>query len=375
MVNRSRSSSKQARELELAGIEAPLSRAGKRARRRRVDMARRVAKSNENPKNFGTLSDDLAKKSLQAVLAAIEIYNKPTFSYREESFALLMVNSWELLLKAKWVLDHGEDEASLHILEKDKKTPKRNRSGNPLTHSVTYLSKKLIENRNSGIKKDCHNNILALLEIRDTSTHFLNRDIHLGRRILEIGTASLHNYLQLAKKWFSLDLSKYNFFLMPISFFHGFETVQPVSTSDYPEQIKKLLKFLDSLEQKKSEEDSGQHVALRLETKLVKGRSSSAVAFSWTDDPDAPKVTMREEDVLKNYPMTFHDLTAVMRKRYRNFVENSDFHKLKKKIRREKKYSIVRYLHPNNPKSQKKHFYNSNILQEFDKHYIRKKNS
>ena len=212
MVRRSRDSSKQARELELSGIEAALGRAGERARRRRIDAASPMAKSAESSKCQGTLSDDLAKKSIQAVLAAIEVYNKPTFSYREESFTLLMVNAWELLLKAKWVLDHGDDETSLHAFKKDNKTPKTNRSGNTLTHNVTYLSKRLLENRASGLKPACHGNILALVEIRDTSAHFLHRDLHLGRRILEIGTASLHNYLQLATTWFNIDFSRYDFF-------------------------------------------------------------------------------------------------------------------------------------------------------------------
>ena len=46
------------------------------------------------------LNQELAEKSVQAAIAAIEIYNKPNFSYREEAFALLMSNAWELLLKA-----------------------------------------------------------------------------------------------------------------------------------------------------------------------------------------------------------------------------------------------------------------------------------
>lgn len=35
------------------------------------------------------------------MLSAIEIYNKPDFKYREETFAILAINSWELLLKAR----------------------------------------------------------------------------------------------------------------------------------------------------------------------------------------------------------------------------------------------------------------------------------
>jgi hypothetical protein len=36
-----------------------------------------------------------------ALMSAIEIYNKPAFAYREERFAILALNVWELLLNAK----------------------------------------------------------------------------------------------------------------------------------------------------------------------------------------------------------------------------------------------------------------------------------
>jgi hypothetical protein len=170
------------------------------------------------------LSTDLAAKSVQAAVAAIEVYNKPNFSYREEAFALLMSNAWELLLKAKWLLDHDDAIDSLYELIDDGhggKTPKTNRSGNPLSHGAGYLAAKLKEDKDSGLEQACHDNFLALVEIRDNAAHFINKDLYLGRRILEIGTASLRNYLCLATEWFQLDLAAYNFFLMPISFYHG----------------------------------------------------------------------------------------------------------------------------------------------------------
>lgn len=43
----------------------------------------------------------LLDKSIGSMLSAIEIYNKPAFHNREEVFAILAVNSWELLLKAQ----------------------------------------------------------------------------------------------------------------------------------------------------------------------------------------------------------------------------------------------------------------------------------
>ncbi len=242
------------------------------------------------------LSRDLAEKSIQAAVAAIEVYNKPNFLYREESFSLLMVNAWELLLKAKWLLDHGEQIESVYELVSDatgNRAPKTNRSGNPISHGVIYLASKLAADKNSGFEKGCHDNILAIVEIRDNAAHFFTKDLYLGRRVLEVGTASLRNYLQLAAEWFQLDLSAYNFFLMPISFYHGFETAQPVSRAHYTPQVQKLLEFLDALEAQDTEQECRQHVALRLETKLVRGKDSSSVAFRWTDNPAAPALSMR----------------------------------------------------------------------------------
>ncbi|MGD0776209.1 MAG: DUF3644 domain-containing protein [Candidatus Solibacter sp.] len=321
------------------------------------------------------LSADLSQKSIQAAIAAIEVYNKPNFSYREEAFALLMTNAWELLLKAKWVLDHDEAADCLYELTEDRagnKTLKLNRSGNAHSHSLSYLAGKLVEDEDSGLQCGCHDNILALIEIRDNAAHFLNKDLYLGRRVLEVGTASLRNYLQLATEWFQLDLSIYNFFLMPISFYHGFETVEPTTLSHYPEKIRKLLAYLDGLEQQDNQRDGSQHVALRLETRLVRGKDASCVAFRWTDDPDAPAVTVREEDVLKNYPLTYRDLTDTLKRRYDKFLENEEYHVLRKKLQQENKYSIERVLNPNNPKSSRQRFFNANILQEFDKHYKRR---
>ena len=43
---------------------------------------------------------NLAKSSNSAIMAAIEIHNKQQISYRYEIVVLLIINAWELLLKA-----------------------------------------------------------------------------------------------------------------------------------------------------------------------------------------------------------------------------------------------------------------------------------
>jgi len=43
---------------------------------------------------------NLLQNAQAAILAAIEIYNKPRFQYRDECFSILLINAWELILKA-----------------------------------------------------------------------------------------------------------------------------------------------------------------------------------------------------------------------------------------------------------------------------------
>ena len=60
---------------------------------------------------------DILEKSVQADLSAIEVYNKPDFKYREESFSILMVNAWELLLKAKVLKDNNNRLESIYVID------------------------------------------------------------------------------------------------------------------------------------------------------------------------------------------------------------------------------------------------------------------
>jgi hypothetical protein len=50
------------------------------------------------------LRKKLLDQAIAAMIAAIEVYNKPDFKYRDESFAILAINAWELLIKARWLM-------------------------------------------------------------------------------------------------------------------------------------------------------------------------------------------------------------------------------------------------------------------------------
>ncbi len=323
------------------------------------------------------LSQEIAEKSVAAALSAIEIYNKPDFKYREETFSILMVNAWELLLKAKHLQDNKDNLDTIidYRSVKDssgkvKRQPKLNRSGNAVTLGILQLLEILLKQPTSGLTKPCYENVQLLIEVRDNAIHFVNKDLHFSRRVQEIGTASLMNYLGLVQGWFGFDLSKYNFFLMPISFFHGFEAAAPSSVSSYTEQVQKFLDYVNKVEKDCDSDDPGiQHVTIGIETRFVRSKDSGSVPFRWSDDPNAPAITVKEEDVLKAFPMDYRGLTDQLKSRYVNFCENRDYHDVRKKLEADPAYCKVRLLDPHSPRSSQKRFYNTEIFKEFDKKY------
>src|SRR3954471_20106455 len=86
----------------------------------------------------------LVEKATQAAVAAIEVYNKPGFKYREETFAILMLNAWELLLKARILKENKNKLRSIEVWDSKaskggrpgKLAPKKNRAGNTMTVGV-----------------------------------------------------------------------------------------------------------------------------------------------------------------------------------------------------------------------------------------------
>ncbi len=323
----------------------------------------------------------LVEKSIGAALSAIEIYNKPDFKYREESFSILMINSWELLLKAKILKENKNDLRAIYVLVNKtgrngnrlkSLTPDLNRSNNPKTIGVSKCLT-ICEQPPVNLTSTVKENILLLLEIRDTAIHFQHTDLYLSKKIFEIGTATLKNYLTLITEWFNYDLSVYNFFLMPMTFFHEFEAVKSFSISSNKEQIKNFLKYVSEKEKEIPSDESNEfNISLKLETKFVKSTSTESLLVNYSKDPSAIKINVQEEDTLKNYPFDYEQLTSALRKRYSDFKADQKYHKVRKPLLATKKYCKTRLLDPNNPKSPKKDWYSSEVFKEFDRHYTKK---
>lgn len=128
--------------------------------------------------------DRMLDKSQEAFIMAIEIYNRPSIKYRVEGFSFFICNAWELMLKAQIIKVSGYDNLFY-----------TNRNGERRTITLKKALTKTLSNKKSPVTR----NLEEIVELRNTSTHFIveeDNQIYLG-----LFQASITNYEQYMNKW------------------------------------------------------------------------------------------------------------------------------------------------------------------------------
>ena len=136
------------------------------------------------------LPDRLVKKSIEAFLMGLEIYNKPTIHYRVEGFSFFICNAWELMLKAHLVKIKGEE--SIYFSDK----PDR-------TISLENAIKEVFTNN----KDPLRNNIEKIIELRNTSTHFITEDYEII--YAPLFQACVFNFIEKMSDFHEIDVTNY----------------------------------------------------------------------------------------------------------------------------------------------------------------------
>lgn len=316
------------------------------------------------------------EKAAAAMTSAVEVYNKPSFAYREETFAILSINAWELLLKAKVLKDAGNDLKALRVYEPRKTKSgkpskklylKRNRAGNALSISLPACVTALDRSSNK-VPAEVKLNLTALMAIRDNSVHYVTASTVLLWQAQELASASVKNFVLLARRWFAKDLSQALSLVLPLAFITGSTELDSVVVS--PDESR-LIKYLQQLAHADTNANSEFAVAVRMDVRLEKSSLASASKVQISKDADAVKITMSEQDIRDKYPWDYAELCSRLKVRYSDFKQDKRFHAIRKPLMGNDKYHLPRFLDPGNPKSPKKDFYNPNVLSEFDKHYAK----
>lgn len=319
-------------------------------------------------------SNTLLDKAVQAALSAIELYNKPNFLYREESFTILMVNAWELLLKAKLLDSNNNNPICLYVVDgkavgkngKPFKKPryKENRSKNKMTIGIDAAMERL------ALPKDLKDQLETLIEIRDNAIHFYNESKIFDKKLLEVGTATLKSFVEMLGEWFDYPIGKYKLFLIPLAFDIP-ESFDASALSKESESHQKLLRYIAKQEED-SKKTSKHSISLLVNVQFK--RNTTGLPVHMTADGGAAILVDSEEQFRNKYPWSYQDhLIPKLKASYSDFSQGAQFYALKKELEKDPKYSAERHLDWNNQKGMRKRFYSPNIMKEFDKHYTKKR--
>ena len=303
----------------------------------------------------------MARCAASAVLAAVEIYNKPTVEYREQTFAILMISAWEILLKARLVQQAGGKMQSIYARKKDK--PRefvRTDEGEPITIGLRRVLGRVDTDKN------VDDNIRGLLAVR-------NRAAHLGvlvpdtrQSVLEFGTASVQNFFKLSLKWFGESIDPP--YLLPVGFL-GTAKVAQVSTT---KSQRDLLKDLNTLAQRSGSAPSDYDVVMHVKVELNRGVSGGG-NIGTTSDPNAPRVRMSDDEVLRRFPWTHGELVTNCRRRYDGFKTNQVFNDAMKGIKERPECAYERRRHPTKGRGVGMMLYNPTAtLARLDRLYARR---
>jgi len=313
----------------------------------------------------------LLDKSINSMLSAIEIYNKPNFNYREETFAILAVNSWELLFKAYLLKRYSYKLNSLYKMEfvvkkngenSKRKKPSVNRTGNPMTISI-YEAMSKVEKIDQKFSPNLKASVEALIELRDNAIHFHNEK-NLTRELQQLGFACIKNYITLIKKWeLDIKMSKYNLHLMPLAYVDSNVQVQGIVT----DEVKKYLNFINQKVKDNSNRNDDFSVAISVDINFKKSDSLDGLNVKY--DKNGAIVTISEEDMRQKFPLTYSDVTKNLKSRYDNCKVDKIFHAKMKSIKENEKLYHWRKLDTTKEKSTGQGFYSTNVWQELDKHY------
>lgn len=322
----------------------------------------------------------LVSKSREACLSAVESYNRASAMYREEAFAILMINAWELLLKARIMRENGGKVSCLYEFRQRRKKDggasklkeiKKTRSGAPMTIGLDRAYNLVAGYAQHRIDQSCIANIEALLEIRDSATHFVAPDALLKRTLTEISLASVRNYVIASQQWFGVTFSDLNIASIPLSFDLDQKEVEAVAHKS-SDVVVRFLAHMESLRSKASENDSDFAFSVRVNFDLVKNKDDAAITAAVVGTNPDLTISIEGDKVPEGFAWTYDVLVSNLTERYSDIKQNATFHAIMKPIKSNAKFCYDRYLDPKTKSGGKKAFFSPNVIKEFDAHYTRR---
>lgn len=220
-----------------------------------------------------------------AFFAAIEIHNKPKIEYRYQTSTLLMMNAWELSLKAyiykfigKRDIYEGEDGHTITLKNALQK----------VANHINGLTPKKFNAMEANIK--------LLEEYRNSFAH--NSDRGVENVLFRLLSQAVINFSGFQKEHFKKDiLNAENMILLPIGFKLPIEDINWLSKRDLSKSAKEFTELLKNakaeLEHDGIQDSIWVNISVKLESVRNSTRADAVVAVNNADETAVPVEQVR----------------------------------------------------------------------------------
>ncbi len=325
------------------------------------------------------VQSNLVKNSIAAYFAAIEIHNKPNIAYRYETVTLLMMNAWELALKAY---------VRKYIKTRSIFTPKG--------HTISAdLALDYVTDHRNGKKKNSFTavkeNILKIEDYRNSIAHFYCDEIE--PYIFMLVARSALNYVEFIKAFFSKDImADEGLFILPLGFklpfkpedFLSKNVAKYAASPEAQRFISDIVNVISDLKDNGIEDSIVLGFDLYLESVKKVTNSDILAAITTADQADvnvnlnkkiqfsgdaSQVMNLNDEQFRSKWKYNHTDLVAWCRKNIKDFKCGNKFNDAKKSIAGDTLCVYERRLDSKNAKSVSQKFYTDTALERIKEYY------
>lgn len=328
---------------------------------------------------MSAIKESLLENSKSAIIAAIEIHNKPIFSYRYEVSTILLINAWELLLKAM-IAEHFPE---IKLINKEGLSK-------PFEECVSFISSQLGKNF-----RPIEENLNKIYEYRCHIIHFYKENI--DSILYSLIHKSVMFYNEFSKTHFNIDLAEEtNLVLLPIGFkpfatpvdFLSKESDLFKSSNSVQAFIKSIVSSTETLEREGIEESilTGFKMAVINENRITNADIIAGITknpdeakltvsnvlkkIQLSNDADSKKISIEEENLFKTlYVNKYKAVVETSKKMFSDFKQDAKFNRIMSDIKTKPELHRKRFLDVVNKIGMGQDFYTSGVFEELSKNY------
>ncbi len=243
------------------------------------------------------ITDKLIEKSVEAFIMGLEIYNKPTIKYRIEGFSFFIINAWELMLKAE-------------LINRNQNIYYKNESNR--TINVSQTVHKIYSDKNTRIRL----NLDKIIELRNTSTHFITEDYEV--KYAPLFQACVLNFTQELLRFHKIDITT----IVPQNFLTITTNYEPLTNEQiklkYPPEIaERFIKQSNEIDILSKEYNSDKF-SIDIKQVLYITKKKSEADFTIRIDKNSSNtasIVKELKDPADTHKYSFHTVIAVVKER------------------------------------------------------------